>query len=493
MADENKTRGFGRQMTLGDKVKMALWVVLIMLFALWMGSWIPFIFIPFVVDLYWMHFIPWDWWKDIKNGFLRGVMSWVDAIVFALCAVWVLQNFFFQNFQIPTTSLEKTMLAGDYLLVSKYHYGPRVPMTPLSLPLFQHTISIGSASFGKSFLEHPQVNYRRMPGLKEIERYDIVVFNYPNGDTVCQKCENPDYYSLCRMYGREKVWNDKRSFGDIVTRPVDRRENYVKRLIGMPGETLQIIDNQVLIDGKALQDPRYLQHFYLVLAKNAPITEKYWQKLGVYTRGSQDGTLSSDVFTLTNEVGVYQSLGIEPDSVTGQYQPLYQVNLTHEMVEALEKSGRVEWVKPMPEEWTSRPGEVYPQDALSDWTSSNFGPLWIPKRGSKVALTDENVKLYGRCIRTYEPNQLTGKGQGNQLERQGRDSYLLNGKEAKEFTFAYDYYWMMGDNRDNSLDSRFWGFVPEDHIVGTPLFIWFSINKETGECRKDRWFKWVKE
>ena len=143
MAEEKKDsiRGFGRKMTTSDKVKCALWSVLVVLFAVWMVSFIPLLALPFIVDLYWSHFIKWDWWKEIKNGFVRGVMSWVDAIVFALCAVWVLQNFFFQNFQIPTTSLEKSMLAGDYLLVSKYHYGPRIPMTPLSLPLFQHTIS----------------------------------------------------------------------------------------------------------------------------------------------------------------------------------------------------------------------------------------------------------------------------------------------------------------------------------------------------------------
>jgi len=488
---EKEQRGFGRKMTTADKVKMVLWIVLILLFALWMGSFVPFIFIPFVVDLYWMHFIKWDWWKEIKNGFLRGVMSWVDAIVFAICAVWVLQNFFFQNFQIPTTSLEKTMLAGDYLLVSKYHYGPRVPMTPLSLPLFQHTISIGSTNLGKSYIEKPQVNYRRMPGLENISRNDIVVFNYPNGDTVCQKCENPDYYQLCRSYGREKVWSDKKSFGEILTRPVDRRENYVKRCIGLPGETLQIIDRQVLIDGKVQADPQYLQQFYLVLAKDAPITERTWSKLGVYTKGNST-TLSPDVYNLSNETGVYQSLGIQPDSLTGRYAPLYQVNLTKEMVEKLEQSGRVEWVRNMPDEWNSRPGEVYPQDELSDWTSTNFGPLWIPKRGSSIALTDANVKLYGRCITAYEPNQLTGDGQGNKLVRLDKDRYELNGTEVKEFTFGYDYYWMMGDNRDNSLDSRFWGFVPEDHIVGTPLFVWFSINQETGEWRSDRWFKRVK-
>ena len=482
------TRGIARKMTTGDKVRLTLWLVAVALFALWMGSFLPFLLVPYFIDLYWWHYINWDWWKSIKNSFLRGVMSWVDAIVFALLAVWVLQNFFFQNFQIPTTSLEKTMLAGDYLLVSKYHYGPRVPMTPLSLPLFQHTISIGSKNFGKSYIEKPQVNYRRMPGLTDIERYDIVVFNYPNGDTVCTKCENPDYYSLCSQYGRERVWSDKATFGDVVYRPVDRRENYVKRCVGLPGETLQIIDRQVLIDGKKLETPQYLQHFHLVLAKDAPISDKYWKKLGIYTKGNGT-TLNPDVYQI-KDPNLYRYLGIEPNE-QGVYQPLYQVNMTQEVKTALEASAKVEWVHEMPLEWES-PGQVYPQNEMSDWTAANFGPLWIPKHGKSIALTDENVELYGRCIRSYEPNQLTGDGQGNVLERIDKDRYMLNGQEVKEFTFAYDYYWMMGDNRDNSLDSRYWGFVPEDHIVGTPLFVWFSIDQETGEWRKDRWFKRVK-
>ena len=450
---EKEIRGFGRKMTKSDKVWLVIWIVAIVLFALWMGSFVPFLVLPFVADVYWTRFIKWDWWKGIKNGFLRGVMSWVDAIVFALAAVWVLQNFFFQNFQIPTTSLEKTMMAGDYLLVSKYHYGPRVPMTPLSLPLFQHTVSIGSTRFGKSYIDHPQVNYRRMPGLTKMERYDIVVFNYPNGDTVCVNCENPDYYTLCKMYGRDRVWSDKKTFGEVIARPVDRRENYVKRLVGMPGETLQIIDRKVLIDGKELKDPQYLQHKYIVLTKGGVITEREWKKMGVYTKGSSNGSVGADV-TMIQDAAFYQYYDIKPDSITGRYAPLYLANLTREMVERLE--------------------------------------LWIPQKGKSIRLTDENVKLYGRCIRVYEPNQATGDGQGNELVRLGKDKYQLNGKEASEFTFGYDYYWMMGDNRDNSLDSRYWGFVPEDHIVGTPLFVWFSINQETGEWRKDRWLKKVK-
>lgn len=479
--NESQQRGLARRMTTADKVKCALWVVLILLFAFWMGSFVPCLALPFVVDLYWTHFVRWDWWKSIKNKFLRNVMSWVDALVFALCAVWVLQNFFLQNFMIPTTSLEKTMLAGDYLLVSKYHYGPRVPMTPLSLPLFQHTIEIFGTRLGKSFIEKPQVPYRRMAGLKKVERNDIVVFNYPNGDTVCTKCENPDYYSLKQSKGEEYLRSHKAQFGEIVYRPVDRRENYVKRCIGLPGETLQIIDRKVFIDEKVIEDPRCMQHEYFVYARGeGQIDARFWHNLGIYTKGNAV-TLSPDV-RIMQDVSLYRALGIMPDSLTGNYRPLYLVNMTHEVVEKLQRSGRAEWIRSFPTEFEESDG-LYAASIDNVWTPSNYGPIWIPKAGSSIELNAENELRYGRCIRTYEGNKLEAKADG---------TYLLNGKPATSYTFKMDYYWMMGDNRDNSLDSRFWGFVPEDHIVGTPLFIWMSKDQETGEWRSDRFFKSVK-
>ena len=322
MEEEKIEKGFARKMTTGDKIRCIVWCILVVLFAIWTGSFLPLLALLYVIDLYWTHFINWYWWKDIKNGFVRSVMSWIDALVFAICAVWILQNFFFQNFQIPTTSLEKSMLAGDYLLVSKYHYGPRIPMTPLSLPLFQHTITIGDMNLGKSYIESVQNPYRRIAGLKDIERNDIVVFNYPNGDTVATKHQDDDYYRLKFHHGVQALHANKALYGDIIYRPVDRRENYVKRCIGLPGEELKIVDNEVFIDGKQIGNPRYLQHNYFVITRpGTSIAERTWKNLGVY---------NSDLVDITSPDSNF-ALGLEPDSVSGALCSIYVSPLTEEM------------------------------------------------------------------------------------------------------------------------------------------------------------------
>ena len=472
MGENKKEKGFARKMTTADKIKCAIWCILVVLFAIWTVSFLPLLALPFVVDLYWTHFINWYWWKDIKNGFLRGVMSWVDALVFAICAVWILQNFFFQNFQIPTTSLEKSMLAGDYLLVSKYHYGPRIPMTPLSLPLFQHTISIGDTELGKSYIEKPQIPYRRIAGLQDIERYDIVVFNYPNGDTVATKHQDDDYYRLKFHNGVKAMHTNKAVYGDIIARPVDRRENYVKRCVGLPGDELKIVDNEVFINGNQLENPKYLQHNYFVITRpGTSIADRTWRNLGVY---------NSDLYDISNPQ-LNDVLGLEPDSVSGAMSRVYMSPLTEEMKQKLLQLKTVQDIQIVPAEFFGK-DYVYPLSEANTWTRSNYGPILIPKRGTTVQLTAENIALYERCIKVYE---------GNDFKVSEDGQCTIDGKPVTEYTFKMDYYWMMGDNRDNSADSRYWGFVPEDHIVGTPLFVWFSIDKETGEWRKDRFLKRV--
>lgn len=470
--ETNKKRGFGRKISKGNLIKCIIWCIAALLFTIWVGDFWPLIIVVLIIDAYWTKFIPWTWWRGIKNPFLRGVMSWIDAIVFALVAVYFLQNFLFQNYQIPTTSLEKTMLAGDYLLVSKAEYGPRIPMTPLSLPLFQHTIAIGDKEYGKSYLEKPQVKYQRMAGIRNIDLYDIVVFNYPAGDTVASLHQNDDYYRLCFQYGRETVNSDKATFGEILYRPVDRRENYVKRCIGLPGDTLQIIDNKVFINSLQLEDPKYLQQSYLVRTKGGLLPEKIWKSLGVNRE---------DVMILPGGE-LHEVFGFHADTLTGQYPPLYRVTLTQEMIAKLKRLSNVDQIILEPTELFQK-DYVYPRSETNPWTRSNYGPIWIPKAGASIELTPENVALYERCIRNYEGNQLTRNADG---------TYSINGKPATSYTFRMDYYWMMGDNRDNSADSRYWGFVPEDHIVGTPLFVWFSIDKETGRWRWERMLKKVR-
>jgi len=198
-------------------------------------------------DAFISHYIPWAWWKKSKNKTFLSFMCWVDAIVFALVAVYFINIYLFQNYQIPSSSLEKSLLVGDFLLVSKASFGPRVPNKPLSFPLPQHTLPIPNC---KSFIEKPQWDYRRLKGFDKLKRYDIVVFNFPTGDTVATKISNPDYYTLCYLYGRDNVQGRKDIFGEIIYRPVDRRENYVKRCVAIAGDRLQIKYNQVYVNGQ---------------------------------------------------------------------------------------------------------------------------------------------------------------------------------------------------------------------------------------------------
>jgi len=245
---------------------------------IWMGN--PWLLLGLLLlgDIYLTQFLPWGAWKGLKNGALRTVMSWIDAIVYALVLVYFLFLFVGQNYQIPSSSLEKTLLTGDFLWVNKIVYGPRVPQTPLHFPLSQNTLPFFNC---KSYIEKPQLAYHRLKGLREIERGDIVVFNFPAGDTVALKCPNPDYYTLVAEKGREAVWNNPQVYGEVVYRPVDRRDNYVKRCLGLPGEILSIEDGIVNIDGMPIDEPANVQYKYLIVTNGTPITDMQFDALGV--------------------------------------------------------------------------------------------------------------------------------------------------------------------------------------------------------------------
>ena len=451
-------------------IKAIIATLFYVLFIVWVGNYWWLLLLPFILDVYLTKFVPWTFWKKTKNKFLYSVMSWVDAIVFALVAVYFINTYLFQNYKIPTSSLEKSLLVGDYLLVDKVTYGPRVPMTPLSFPLAQHTLPILNC---KSYIETPSWDYRRLAGLDTIKELDIVVFNFPAGDTVAMKMQMPDYYTLCEYYGRENVWKNKDVFGEIDVRPVDRRENYVKRCVGLPGDSLQIIDGQIYINGKVQKNPTNLQKNYLVMTDGRKISEDQFKRLGV----SVDDRML--INSWRNGEVILQNLQY-PVNEQNSYNPVYYLPLTVKALNMIRNFPNVLEVIEDPDLFSH---QVYPK-AYTHWTRDDYGPIYIPRKGATVQVNMENYPLYERLIRTYEGNDL-----------QVKDSTIyINGEVATEYTFKMNYYWMMGDNRHNSEDSRFWGYVPEDHIVGKPLFVWLSIDKDQlgfNSVRWNRFFKWV--
>lgn len=497
-----------KQVSRKQWIKFGIVTLLYLLFLLWVKSWWGLIVVPFIYDIYISKRIPWSWWRKSKNPTVRGIMSWVDAIVFALVAVYFVNLYIFQNYQIPSSSLEKSLLVGDFLYVSKMSYGPRVPNTPLSMPLAQHTLPIFNC---KSYIEWPQWKYKRVAGLGKVKLNDIVVFNFPAGDTVATNFQQTDFYSLAysegrRMYpnainmdslsrsqqrtvydlyyaaGRKLILSNPQMYGKVITRPVDRRENYVKRCVGLPGDTLQIKGGQVYIDGKAIENPENLQFNYFVQTTGPLIPEEMFRELGI----SKDDQWLMDESWAT----YFSSIGLDHRDVQGKMTPTYHLPLTKTMRRQLETnkkliSGIRRETTPINELITGVPDKTYPLNLHTSWTRNDYGPIWIPKKGATIALTEDNLPIYERCIEAYE---------GNKLERR-TDGIYINGQKADSYTFQMDYYWMMGDNRHNSADSRYWGFVPEDHVVGKPILVWLSLDKDRGwfdgKIRWNRLFKWV--
>jgi signal peptidase I len=375
-----------------------------------------------------------------KSSLYRAVAGWVEAIVFAVVMASLFHTFIFQMFTIPTPSMEKSLLVGDYLYVSKLTYGPKMPNTPISMPLLHNTMPF-SQTGAKSYSEAIRLPYKRLAGLRPIERDDVVVFNFPAGDTVLLENLNVTYYDEARIYGRNML--EKRF--TIVSRPVDKRENYVKRCVALPGDSIRIVNTQLYVNGLKQKEISGQQQVYLVVT-STPFSFAALDKMGISREH------------------------ISYNAPTGEYvMPLTADNL--EQVRTMSNVIDVQWLE--------TGVETFPHDGRG-WTESNFGPLWIPARGATVQLTVENLPLYERIIDVYEDNDLRVEG----------DNIYINGVVTTSYTFKMDYYWMMGDNRQNSADSRYWGFVPEDHIVGKASFVWLSLDKEKGLFDgKIRWNK----
>ncbi len=376
-----------------------------------------------------------------KKGKAR---EWVDAGVFAIVAATLIRTFVFEAYVIPSGSMEKTLLVNDYLFVSKFAYGPRLPMTPLSIPFVHNTMPIGDRASYLEWIRLPYIRWFASP----VKRGDVVVFNLPIGDTVINlpdyQSQRP-YYDVCRSMGngntdsgRQLILQDPSEY-PLIIRPIDKEENYIKRCVGIPGDTLTIRDHVVYINGQAQPFPPESQTWYKVQTKGQPLDETVLKE-------RYDVAMNlDDEFHPTGQPNEYRML-----LDTKGHEQLIRDGLALSIVAETDSSPN-----------------VYPYSKLIQWNLDNYGPIFLPRKGATITLTPENYAVYQRVIKVYEDNDF-----------QMRDGkFWLDGREVTQYTFKGNYYWMMGDNRHDSQDSRLWGFVPEDHIVGKAALIWMSWDK----------------
>jgi len=389
-----------------------------------------------------MNYKFWQRKKDATKKKKTKTREWVDAIIFAVVAATIIRVFFIEAYTIPSGSMERSLLIGDFLFVSKVNYGARIPMTPVAFPFAHHTLPLTTST--KAYWDGVQWKYHRLPGLSDIKRNDVVVFNFPEGDTVAVENQADSYYNMVRNLGRESVRNTY----TIIDRPVDKRENYIKRCIGIPGDVITVKEGVVSVNGKVEPLKNTGMIPYRIEFKTTDVNMSVFDDIGLKTGEMQQITANT-----------------------------YIANASPEMAEQLKTFDFVKSVALSPNPLDQPEKGIFPHDPKRVWNLDNLGPIKIPAKGWTVQIDSNTMPLYYRAIRTYE---------GNKVEQKGKDWYI-NDKLATSYTFKMNYYWMMGDNRHNSADSRYWGFVPEDHIVGKALFIWMSWDSEASFFSKIRW------
>jgi signal peptidase I len=444
--------------------KFGIAALLYLLVVIWIGNYILLLGLVIVFDVYVSEKVNWSFWKK-RNGKNHVVIEWLDALIFAVIAVTLINIFLFQNYRIPTGSMEKSLMIGDHLFVSKIAYGPRMPNTPIAFPFTQHTMPITK---GKSWSDLIKWPYKRLAGTGKVKNGDPIVFNFPAGDTVVVEDQATSYYEIMRRMATDiqfrdfsmsvKPQNDNYYLAlarkemwqkfEIIYRPVDRRDNYVKRCIGIPGDTVFINDGTLYVNGKLVPENSTQQTTYAIQTNGNTINPKAFERLDI-SKADQKMYIGAS----------------------------YLMPLTKENAEKISKFSNVTEVQKVIARKGDYAPHIFPYSRVLKWNEDNFGPLWIPKKGVTVKIDTSNINLYERIIDVYENNDLKIEG----------DKIIINGQPANSYTFKMDYYWMMGDNRHNSADSRYWGFVPEDHVIGKPKFIWLSIDKDKKGLGRIRW------
>jgi len=417
---------------------------LYLLWTIWVGNWWLLLGLPVIYDMYISKKVHWSFWKKRNVEKQSATVEWIDALIFAVIAASLLRTFFIEAYTIPTSSMEKSLLVGDYLFVSKVAYGPKLPNTPLSFPFAHHTLPFTKST--KSFLEWIKMPYKRLAGFGDVKRNDSFVFNFPEGDTVVVEHQDQSYYALTRMYGRDKIRNEF----EIIYRPVDKRENYIKRCVAVAGDKIEVRHGDVYINGAKQDSVGDKQYRYRITTNGTRINPRHLEKIGISHEDMENMVLSASEYILPLTYSNAQKIKMLANVIS--------------VIKDEAPAGR-------------RADYIFPHNVNYNWNEDNFGPLQIPARGMKIELTTYNLPLFRRIIETYEGNKLRVEG----------DKIFINGKESDSYTFKMNYYFAMGDNRHNSADSRFWGVVPEDHVVGKPAFVWLSLDKDKSFLGKIRW------